>query len=598
MHSLTQSFSCRLSVLAALMGLFLAGCADGLGASLEGSGGDLVVRNAKVLTVDNEFSEAEAVAIREGVIVAVGSNADVDEYVDEDTRVIDAGGNTVVPGLIESHSHATSVVRREYATPYPYEQLTSIGDIQRWVEEQAAETPEGEWIIIPRTDVTRIQEGRIPTPEELDEVAPRHPTVFVWQFANRQIQVLNEAALEAAGITAETPVPEGGRIELGEGGEPTGVLENGSELTAEFLEPREISDERYHADLERLLGRYTEVGITSIAERGSDVDGYQTYQRLKEEDRLPVRVVVTIGLDSDGSVEDTERVIREMPVEYGEGDERVRVGPLKLRVDGGILYGSAYMREPYGDDALSFYGYEDPDHRGTLLIEPQAIENMIHTGHRLGWQMSAHVTGDAGVDAVLDAVEASQEQLPEEDDLRFTLIHAYFANPETAERAARLGVGIDTQPAWYYKDGDALAGILEDERFAQFIGLGEWQEAGAKVAINTDHMYGFEPNTSLNPYNPFLTMYTAITRRTEGGKVYNPDQQVSREDALRMMTINAAWMSFEEDEKGSIEVGKLGDLAILSDDLMTVDEETIPEIQALLTVVGGEIVHEADAFQD
>lgn len=602
MHNQTRPISSQLTMLIALVAVFLGGCAGGpVGSSSDdGAPADLVVRNAKVLTVDSEFSEAEAVAIRDSVFVAVGSNEDIEGYVGESTRVIDAEGRTVIPGLIESHSHATSVVRREYATPHPYEQLESIGDIQRWVREQAEQTPEGDWILIPRTDVTHIREGRIPTPEELTEAAPNHPVVFNWQYANYQIQVLNSAALEAAGITSDTPVPEGGRIELGEDGEPTGVLENSGELTAEFLEPREIPEDRYLDDLERLFQNYNEVGITSIFERSSDLDGYRTYEKLRDEDRLPVRVSVTFRIDSDVEVDSIERAIRELPVKTGDGDDWVRVGPLKVGVDGGILYGTALMREPYTEEALEYYRIDDPGHRGTLrpgLSEENLSEwlkNVIYTGHSLGWQMSAHVTGDAGVDAVLDAIEASNAELPEEER-RFNLIHAYFAHPETADRAKELGVGVDTQPAWYYNSSDALAEVLAPERMQIFIGLQNWQRAGVPVAINSDHMYGFDPNSSLNPYNPFLTMYIAVTRRTIGGQVIAPEQRVSREDALRMMTINPAWLSFEEDEKGSIEVGKLGDLAILSDDLMTVEEENISEIQALLTVVGGEVVYEAEA---
>lgn len=555
------------------------------------SAADLVIQNARVLTVDSGFSQAESVAIRGGIFVAVGANNEIQEYIGNRTQVIDAGGKTVIPGLIESHSHATSVVRREYATPYPYEQLGSVSDIQRWLRQKTEQVPEGQWILLPRADLTRIQEGRIPTPGELTEAAPKHPAVFNWQFASRQVQVLNNAAVEAAGITQGMSAPEGGHIRMNEGG---AVLENSGVLTEEYLQPRQIPEDRYHDDLVRLLGKYNEVGITSIAERGSNVAGYRTYKRLREEGRLPVRATVTIYLDSDGTIEGTEKAIQEMPVHYGDGDEWVRVGPLKIRVDGGILYGSAFMREPYGPDALSFYGFDDPNHRGELLISHGHLENIIYTGHRMGWQMSAHVTGDAGVDAVLDAIEATNTDLPEKER-RFNLIHSYFANSETAERVARLGIGVDTQPAWYYMDGDALSDVLRADLMQKFIGVREWQRAGVTVAINTDHMYGFDPNTSLNPYNPFLTMYTVTSRKTAGGRVIASEQRVSREDALRMMTINAAWLSFDESRKGSIEVGKLADLAILSDDYMTVAEEEIKDIRALLTVVGGKVVFQSDS---
>jgi predicted amidohydrolase YtcJ len=191
---------------------------------------------------------------------------------------------------------------------------------------------------------------------------------------------------------------------------------------------------------------------------------------------------------------------------------------------------------------------------------------------------------------VLDAVEAADAESPIADR-RYTLIHAYFANEDTAERAARLGVCVDTQPAWYYKDGDALADALGPARLGQFIGLRTWRRAGVKVAINSDHMQGFGPESALNPYDPFLTMYVAVTRKTEGGQVIGPDERVSREEALRMMTIDAAYLGFDEKRKGSIEVGKLGDLAILSDDLLTCPSEQIKDLHAVLTVVGGRIVY-------
>jgi predicted amidohydrolase YtcJ len=556
---------------------------------------DLVVLNANILTVDDNFSTAQAFAIRDELFIAVGSDDDIQKYIGDQTRVIDADGKTVVPGLIESHVHATSVVQREYATPHPFEQLGSISEIQDWLRTEVERTDRENWIPLPRVDVTRIQEGRIPNRADLDEAAPDHPAVFTWQFANRQVQVLNTAALESAGIDQNTAEPEGCIIERDNAGNPTGVLENCSELTGDYLPTRDIPEDRYHDDLERLLHNYNKTGITSIFERGSNAAGFRTYQQLREQDRLPVRVAVTLTINSDGTVEGTEEVIRSLPVEFGEGDNWVQTGPLKLRIDGGILYGSAYMREPYGPDALDFYGFDDPDHHGTLLISPENIENMIRAGYNSGWQMSAHVTGDAGVDVVLDAVEAVQNDL-QPDNPRFTLIHAYFANPETAERASRLGVGIDTQPAWFYKDGDALARILSEERMNEFIGLQTWQNGDAIVAINSDHMQGFDPDRSLNPYNPFLTMYTVISRQTEGGQVIGPDQQISREDALRMMTSDAAWFSFEEEKKGSIEVGKLGDFAILSDDFLNCEVEEIKEIRSLLTVVGGNVVYEEADF--
>jgi predicted amidohydrolase YtcJ len=550
---------------------------------------DLVVLNAKVVTVDPKSSTAEAVAVRDGVFAFVGSTAEARKLVGDKTRVIDAKGKTVVPGLIESHVHATGAARGEVT--HPFLQLGSIGEIQDWIRRQTQKAEKSEWIQAPRVDVTRIRERRIPTRQELDAAAPDHPAVFIWQYANRQVQVLNTAALRAANITKDTRPPAKGKIHIGADGQPTGVIEDAGALTAKFFARRNVPESEYLDSLVRLLHRYNECGITSIFERNTNPAGYRTYEKLKADGRLSVRVTTTIGLSSDGTEAGTERVITALPFRFGDGDDWVKVGPLKLGVDGGILYGTAFMREPYGSAAAPLYGFTDPTYQGDLRISPEKLKAIIRTGHRLGWQMCSHVTGDAGVDAVLDAVEAADRDRSIKDR-RYTLIHAYFPNPETARRAASLGVCVDTQPAWYYKDADALASALGGTRLKNFIGLQLWKQAGVKVALNSDHMQGFDPNLSLNPYNPFLAMYVAVTRKTEHGLVIAPEQCVSRDEALRMVTIDAAYFGFDETRKGSIEVGKLGDLVVLTDDPLTCPVERMKDIKAVLTVVGGRLVHE------
>lgn len=550
---------------------------------------DLIIVNGKVLTVDANFSRASAVAIRGDKFVAVGSDADIRKLAGPTTRTIDAGGRTVIPGIVEGHLHATQAARGD--AQQPYQQLYSIGEIKEWVRARAREAGPGGWIQLQRTDVTRIKERRLPNKADLDEAAPNNPAVFTWQYANKIIQILNSAALKVTKINKDTQAPAGGKIHFDANGEPTGTIENASGLVTKFMPARGVTEEKFHDVLVQLLHNYNAIGITSIGERGANVAAFETYNKLKAQGRLTTRVTVTIMLNTDGTVAGTERVIKAIPYKTGDGDDWVKMGPLKLGVDGGILYATANMREPYGPQSFSLYGISDPNYRGDLRISPEELKNIIRTGHRLGWQMSSHVTGDAGVDAVLDAVEAANADSPIAPR-RYNLIHGYFPNPETARKAARLGVAVDIQPMWYYKDGDALAEALGPKRLEHFIGLQTWQKAGVKVAINADHMQGLDPNTSLNPYNPFLAMQTAITRKTEGGQVFGPDEKVSREDALRMVTINAAWFSFDEKKLGSIEVGKYADLAILTDDLMTCPEDKIKDIRSRLTVVGGKVVHE------
>ncbi len=543
---------------------------------------DLAIVHAKVLTLDAQSQVAEGLAIRDGRIISVGSTDDVRRTIGPATRVIDAEGHTVIPGLIDSHVHAIDVARNEDAAPY--QELTSVEDIQTFVRSAARRTTADTWIWTPRLFPTRLREHRFPTREELDAATTDRPVVVDCAYA----QILNTAALKAAGIERGTPDPEGGAIARTPAGEPTGLLFNAERLLAAHR-PKLV--EMPVDGLASVLRAYNAVGITSVIERATDRAGYRTYEALARDGRLSVRATISFRVVSDGSLEDTERFISALGVTPGQGDEWLRVGPLKIFADGGILGGSSFMREPYGPQAGALYGIRDPQWRGKLTLTPTQIANIFRAGHRHGWQLAAHVTGDAGVDAVLDAVETVDREQPIRAR-RFTLIHAYFPNDETARRAARLGVVIDTQPAWFYKDADALTDALGEARMRHFIGLRHWMAAGLHIAINTDHMFGLDPIRSLNPFLPFLTMQTAVTRRTAGGRVIGPEQAVSTEQALRMMTQEAAYLSFDEQQKGTLEVGKLGDLAILSADPLTTPPDRLRDITVLQTIVGGRSVYE------
>jgi predicted amidohydrolase YtcJ len=545
---------------------------------------DLVVLNAKVVTVDASWRIAAALAVRDGVFVAVGRDAEVERLIGPRTRVIHAGGRTVIPGLIESHVHALGVAEAEAVQPYV--SLPDIPSLQTWVRARAATIPDGGWIWTPRTFPPRLRERRFPTRAELDAAAPKHPVVVDGAYA----LAVNTAALRVAGITPDTPNPPGGAIVRDATGEPTGLLRNVGALLSRF-DTRTGKGPPPLDWLARVHERYAAVGITSIVERAASLEGYRAYQQLHARGRLQLRAVVTLLAQSDGTEDGTEQFLRTVPEDFRAGDDRLKGGALKVFADGGILSGTAFMRQPWGPAAAALYGLANPDDRGFLTLSPDKMLAIVRTAHRLGWQACAHVTGDAGVDAVLDAFEAANREAPIRN-LRFTLIHADFANASAAQRAAALGVMVDTQPAWYYKDGEVLAGVLGEARAGTLIGVRQWIDGGVRVVLNSDHMFGLDPNTSLNPFNPFLTMDVAVTRRTEGGRVIGPEQAITREQALRMMTIDAAYLTFDEARKGTIEVGKLGDLAVLSDDLLTVSADRIRDIVPETTVVGGRVAYE------
>jgi predicted amidohydrolase YtcJ len=491
----------------------------------------------------------------------------------------------VVPGLIDSHVHALGVAAAEEAQPF--KNLDSIAEVQAWIRQAASATPAGAWIWTPRVFPTRIREQRFPTRAELDEAAPRRPVVVDGAYA----LMVNSAALHAASIDGTTANPPGGAIVKDSEGRPTGLLRNVGDLLARFQRMDTASGPSLDA-LARVHAAYNRVGITSIGERAASVAGFRTYEALRKANRLRVRATVTIRIPNPRDPASVEAFFRDLPIAPRAGDEWLKAGPLKIIADGGILAGTSFMREPYGAPARALYGVDDPAYRGFLTITREQIAAAIEAGASRGWQMAAHVTGDAGVDAVLDAFEATQTRHPSADP-RHTLIHAYFVTPETAARVARLGVLVDTQPAWYFKDADALSPALGDGRLGRFIGLRTWLDAGVVTAINTDHMFGLDPDNAMNPFNPFLTMATAVTRRTQGGRVIGPAERISRMEALRLMTRDAARFSFDEANTGSIEVGKLGDLAILSADLLTVPDDRIRSITVDLTLVGGRVVYDA-----
>ena len=543
---------------------------------------DLVVLGGRILTVDDRSTVVSALAVRGGRFVAVGSDDEIRRHVGSATRTIEAAGLTIVPGLIDTHVHAAGVAAAEVTQPF--RNLTSIPDLQAWIRQEVKGRPKDAWIWTPRVYPTRFREHRFPTRAELDAAAPDHRVIVDCAYAF----ALNSEALRAAGITRETPDPPGGSIVKDATGEPTGLLRNVRGLLAPFRsESRRLTLDM----LEKVHRQYLAAGLTSVIERGASLEDYGSYKALRDANRLHVRSTVTIRIPQPEDRSAVERFVKGLPFRFGEGDDWLKAGPLKVVADGGILIGTSYMREPYGLGTRQLYAVEDEAYRGFLTLTREQLASAIATGHRLGWQMVAHVTGDAGVDAVLDAFAAALKAHPR-PDARPTLIHAYFVHPETAARVARLNVLVDTQPAWHYKDADALAGGLGERRLDHFIGLRTWQQAGATVAINTDHMYGLDPDDAMNPFNPFLTIYSAATRKTESGRVVAGAEAVSRQDALRMMTRDAAKFSFDEKTRGTIEPGKLGDFVVLDADPLTVPADQLKTMRPAMTVVGGRVVYE------
>jgi predicted amidohydrolase YtcJ len=266
-------------------------------------------------------------------------------------------------------------------------------------------------------------------------------------------------------------------------------------------------------------------------------------------------------------------------------------------MDGGILTGTAYLREPWGKRAKNIYGLADSSYRGVLKISEEELYPIVRAANEFGWKFTAHCTGGGGVDVLLSTFEKVDKINPIRER-RFSIIHGNFYTTEAIKKMEKLGVCADMQPAWFYKDANAMKHILGERRIKTFHPYKSLFDAGVIVNGGSDHMIKFDANFSINPYNPFLSIWTIVTRKTERGTVIVPDEAVTREQALKMYTINNAYASFEEELKGSIEAGKLADIIVISKDILSCPADSIKNIEVEMTMLGGKIVYAKDSFKN
>ena len=551
---------------------------------------DLIVHNAKVVTVDAKFSLTQAVAVRGGKIVAVGTDADVLKFKGANTRVLDAGGKTVMPGLYDSHTHPTGAALSEVGEPIPL--LRSIVEVQDYVRRKAATIPEGKWIVIRYAFPTRLKEARFPTKAELDAAAPKHPVLYHAGPAG----VANSEALRLSGVNKDTQNPSAGQVVKDPvTGEPTGMLRNAyGVLKGVPGGGDDVTAEQKRDAVKKLFRLYNEHGITSIADRNGsrgDLDLYLGFQKANE---LTVRVNVARGFSAGGSRDEIARRFEELPGKDGRGgptgtgDEWVRIGPIKMFLDGGMLNGSAYMRKPWpkGDT----YQVTQDDYRGLLFIQPEQLKVVVEEAAKRKWQVTAHTAGEGAMDVLLDAYEFVDRLTPIKE-MRYCITHANFPSAFNLERCKKLGVCADVQPAWLFKDGGTLLKVLGPERMRWFQPYKSWLDH-TTVGGGSDHMLRYDPLDSTNPWSPWLGIWVAVTRTLERGGVHEPNEALTREQALRLYTINNAYLHREEGEKGSLEVGKLADLIVTDRDPLTCPADDLRDTKVLLTIVGGKVVFE------
>lgn len=549
---------------------------------------DTVITGGRVVTLDADNRVLDAIALKAGRIVATGGAEDIQKLIGPQTEVIKLNGESVVPGFIESHCHAVGVARGSLEQTYV--EISSIAEMQAWIRQAAKDLPAGRWIEVPRNEITRLKERRFPTPSELDTACTTHPVLYN-SVSNKY--VLNSVGFERLGLTKPDSKIEGGEVLRDDSGRPLLIRGGAGAIRAQMPARPTFSNDEVREALAKLLKRYNEVGITSIFERATDPQSLTFFRELREQERLTTRVTGTFRFGAK-SAEAVEKYVASLGLKPGEGDDWIKAGPLKITVDGGIHWGTTRLSEPYGPKRIGFYRLTDPEYRGEQYYSVAEMQTIFATATKLGWQMSAHVTGDEGTLRVLEAVAKAAESEPSIRSRRFTLIHSYFPSAEIVKQCRDLGVGVDTQGYLYFKDADTLAEIYGPQWAQRFLGLGDWVRAGVPVGLNADHMIGLDPDHSMNSFNPMLMVSIAVNRKTINGHVHGEHQKLSRFDALRTVTQWPAWLSFDEAKLGTLESGKLADLAILDRDILTCPAEALAQTKVRRSIVGGKSVFVAN----
>ncbi len=551
---------------------------------------DLILHGGKVVTVDEPFSIHQAVAVREGRILATGSDAELMPLRGPSTQMVNLGGKLVLPGLIDSHTHPTGAALTEFDHRIPA--MESIGDVLAHVRERASALKPGEWIQISQVFITRLREQRYPTRAELDAAAPKNPVIF----STGPDASVNSQALEISGMTREFKVDDDGTGFAEKDpvtGELTGILRNCSRYVKAKSPDKRATPEQQEARLRELFTDYNSVGITSVADRNTSADGLERYRALRSRDALTVRVTCSQGVPGSGPWEKAEAQIRAAGRSeiHTTRDPWLRVVGVKTFLDGGMLTGSAYMSQPWGVSTI--YGISDPAYRGVLFIQRERLRMMVRTALEAGLQFTAHAQGDGAIEELLSVYEElAAEGMPVREN-RCCLTHASFLRPDLITRAARIGVVLDLQPAWLYLDARTLLAQFGMERMRWLIPLRTLFESGAVVGGGSDHMQKIDALAGINPYSPFLGIATAVTRRARWCDApVHPEEALTREQAVRFYTIQNARVLFREEEVGSIERGKFADLIVLDTDLLTCPEQRIADARVLRTYVGGKVVWE------
>ena len=534
---------------------------------------DLVLRNGKIVTVDTDNPEVQALAARDGLIIALGSNQDIAPYIGATTNVIDLDGALAIPGFIEGHAHFMGIGNAEMQLKLGI--AKNWGDIVQDVKNAAEESESGVWIRgrgwhqekwdeVPENAVDGL-----PTHHSLSEVSPDNPVVL--RHASGHASFVNEKAMEISGIDADTDDPTGGTIVKDAEGNPTGMLRE----TAQRLvrAPRDWVESVERRKVELASRECLSKGITSFQDAGSSFATIDLLKTMAEEGDLDLRLWVMIGASN-------EELAVNLPhyKMINVGDQRLTVRAIKRGIDGALGSHGAWLLEPYADM---------PETSGLNTTSPEVISETAELAIRHGFQLCVHAIGDRGNRETLDIFESAFEANPDKTDLRWRIEHSQHIHPDDIPRFGELGVVASMQGIHCTSDGPWVVPRLGEKRARE--GAYPW-----RTLLDTDAVVTNGTDAPVEDVDPVESFYATVTRRMKAnGELFYPEQRMTREEALHSYTLAPAWAAFEEDIKGSLEVGKLADVTALSKDIMTVPEEEIREAKVLYTIVGGDVKYEA-----
>jgi predicted amidohydrolase YtcJ len=543
----------------------------GVGAASAQQPADLVLHNGRIASVDEAFSIHQAIVVKDGRILAVGGNDVAKSY--RAARTVDLRGRLVVPGFNDTHIHLNGQARRHVNLAG----TTSIKEIQRRVEAKARELGPGEWVTGSAWSEDELAEKRRPLRRDLDEVAPDNPVLIT--RAGGHSAVANSLALKLAGVTRDTPQPDGGVIEKDEKGELNGVIRERQGIVGRLV-PRATAAE-LRASLIESIRSILSLGITSFTLAGTSPEGYAEWEEIyrAHAESLPRATVQIRWAAPEGRSDQSigwggaERM-KAFGKKTGTGTDRLKVGAVKVSVDGGFTGPAAYTLQPYKGQ---------PNFRGYLNFTEAQIYEIVKTGHDLGWQMGFHAIGDGAIQLTVEIFERVLRESPRANH-RHYLNHFTIPPPvETMKKMAANRILITQQPNFTYTLEGRYAEYLDGYRLEHNNPVATpWKTHGIFTAFSADVL----------PIGPLVGIYAAVTRRGMSGKVWGADERVSIQDAIRAYTINSAYINFDEAIKGTLEPGKLADMVVLADDLLAMDPNRLKDARIDMTIVGGKVLYE------